>query len=239
MPRVAATLNDETLVADLFHPNRVFIAGSRVLLLCVDFKRKPAAADSFLRGPRRRFLPRRPWWMMRERHATRFPGRQSVLVRVKQRSTRRCFTDVWCVTVQSETSGKRPVKTHKKIFKIGIKYWDNNKQHFCTRDTDTVQMAREVTRVRMGRKTLQPLILSSGDLRLTTWMEDFTDNSATSRLWFYRADPKRTISVCSLLTSVLSRVISSTMFKKSCSSLLLGKRSLSSSRLCLVTLLLA
>lgn len=51
MLHVPATLNDETLAADLFHTKRLFIAGTRVLLLCVDLKQKPAAPDSFLSGP--------------------------------------------------------------------------------------------------------------------------------------------------------------------------------------------
>lgn len=50
MLHVPTTLSDETLSADLFHTKHLFIAGTRVLLLCVDLKQKPTAPDSFPLG---------------------------------------------------------------------------------------------------------------------------------------------------------------------------------------------
>lgn len=80
--------------ADLFHTKRLFIAGTHVLLLCVDLILKPATPEAFLSGPNSLLPP--PAAVMNgvgEEQDT-FPRRPSVLLQVKQHSIQSCFTDI-------------------------------------------------------------------------------------------------------------------------------------------------
>ncbi|CAJ1055928.1 Hypothetical predicted protein [Xyrichtys novacula] len=82
------------LSADLFDTKRLFIAGTRILLLCVDFNGEPAAPGALLWGPNSRLPPSAAVMDGVEEERDMFPRRPSVSLQVKQHSIQRRSADV-------------------------------------------------------------------------------------------------------------------------------------------------